>query len=70
MLTVTRPPSPLPSPTQTRRPSVTLEPTVTAVTERRGYGRPGILRIAEIGLGTTALILLVVTLAVRRQQSR
>jgi hypothetical protein len=70
MPTATPPPSPLPSPTQTRTPSVTLEPTVTAATERGGYGRPGILRIAEIGLGATALILLVATLAVRRQQSR
>jgi hypothetical protein len=70
MPTATPPPSPLPSPTQTSRPSVTLQPTVTSVTERKGYGRPGILRIAEIGLGTTALILLVATLAVRRQRSR
>jgi hypothetical protein len=71
MPTATPPPSPLPSPTQTRTPSVTPERAVTtAVTERGGYGRPGILRIAEIGLGTTALILLVATLVARRQQSQ
>lgn len=61
-------PSPLPFPIPTSPPPVTPEPTATTVVaERRGY--PGILRITEIGLGTLALILLVATLLVRRQQS-
>ncbi len=63
------PPPPLPSPAPTSPPPVTSEPTSTAVVaERGGYYGPSVLRITEIGLGTLALILLVVTLIVRRQQ--
>jgi hypothetical protein len=62
------PPSPtaLPS-TPTGRPSVTPEPTRTALQRR---GRPWLtaIRGAEIGLGTLALALLIVTLVARRQR--
>jgi len=61
-------PTPVP-PTPTSPPPATLEPP-THVALRKTKSRLGIstLRIAEIGLGTLVLVLLVVTLIFRRQQ--
>lgn len=70
MPTATPPLSPVPSPTLTSPPPATSEPPgTTTVAERESYRSPSALRVAEIGLGILALVLLVATLAIRRQQS-
>jgi anti-sigma factor RsiW len=63
--------TPLPTPLPTATPSPTIPEGVDDGShgEKESYRWPSAMRMAEIGLGGLALILLIVTLVVRRQQS-
>ncbi len=61
-------PSPLPPPTPTSPPLATPEPTIALGLAESAQGL-GTVRVVEIGLGALALILLVLTVVIRRQQA-
>ena len=63
--------TPLPTPLPTATPSPIIPEGVDdgSYGEKESYRWPSAMRMAEIGLGGLALILLIVTLVVRRQQS-